>query len=124
MAIAIKGEQCNRQAMSEGSKLGVDGKNCNLSRNMTSPLAITAYAACSIALVSAAPALAQDDAEAAVQATPQTPSTEAASTAEVVAASAQQIEFEAEQLEFDNEADVLTARGNVILRAERASAPK
>lgn len=93
--------------MSEAHKVGVKVHCRRISRCMTSPLAVAGIAALAFAPV---PALAQDETgEDPPSIEPQLPGP------------SDEIEFEAEQLAYDNEAKTVTARGNVILRSDRAS---
>ncbi|MFL0356065.1 LPS-assembly protein LptD [Erythrobacter sp. GH1-10] len=82
-------------------------------RCRTSPVALAIVG--SLALSVAVPAAAQQDAP--------EPEQDVETTADAVAEllSDQTITFEAEQLAYDNEADIVTARGNVILRSEDGS---
>ncbi|WP_234027131.1 LPS-assembly protein LptD [Erythrobacter sp. KY5] len=103
-----------------------------VSRNMTSPLALAASAACFSAMLAATPVHAQDDAplpgQAISQADPDAPpppptfeNDDPPSLAPELPEEGDKIAFEAEQVEYDSEADFLTARGNVIVRSDRAS---
>ncbi len=102
---------------------------------MTSELAIAAFAACSGALVFPTSAHAftfdlehaaaganlavQEDLSSPLPASSDEP--DAPGIEPDLPATGEQIAFEAEQVAFDSEADVLVARGNVILRSDRAS---
>ena len=96
--------------MSEASQVGVHVTARTFSRCMTSPLALAALAA-----------LALMPAQAAAQDAEGTPAEDVANLNASLPAERDPITFEADQAEYDSEADRVVARGNVILRSERAS---
>ena len=126
MAIAIRRERCNRQAMSGGSKLVAPRPPLPLRvrHGCTSRLAL-ASVLCTGLLASAAPAHALGLPLVALQAG-ETAQEEAPIPAETAGEDdvpleqqllGETIDFEAEQLAYDNETDTVVARGNVVLRS-------
>ncbi|MHA7819471.1 MAG: LPS-assembly protein LptD [Erythrobacter sp.] len=111
--------------MSEASKVGVHVTGRTISRCMTSPLAFAVAVAFAIA---PAQLLAQDDVDPPLSGSDlssQTPSArqgeDASSIDSEIPGANDPITFEATEVSYDSEAEVITARGDVVLRSERAS---
>lgn len=123
--------------MSEASKVGARVTDRTFSRlftsmGMTSPLAVAAAAASfACAAIAPAPALARDEPEPSPQTAPEpdlpapvpqpADDGDAPSIEPDLPGPADEITFEAASLEYDSEADRVIARGDVVLRSDRAS---
>ncbi len=118
MAIAIKRERCNRQAMSGVCRVGARVSWLNLSHTMSSRLALGATVIASLGW--AIPVSAQEVAGDVVE-----PAASVAEPVAVVEATTseepQRIEFEADAVTYDDDSSRVLARGAVILRNEDAS---
>ncbi len=115
MAIAIRRERCDRQAMSGGFRYGVRAAASTQVLCRMRPAAIAMLLAGPLSL--SAPVLAQT----APPPQPIQPVTQANPTDAQTSETGERIDFEADELAYDNTADVVTARGNVVLRSDDRS---